>query len=162
MQGSRETPVFVVLVAERLQSACGFQTFLVPDSSAVALPPVCPLPHLKSVRPLGAGAQPPLLAALGLCMALVQGSHGSGRAFARAGHRCLEASDKDEQPLPMPAALHHLQFATPTVDGGLRPPGLPPRLHTRAAHRRGQSSQPWLRVPDPNPCKGLWNRISGL
>ena len=94
----------MVLVAERLQSACGFQTFLVPDSSAVALPPVCPLPHLKSVRPLGAGAQPPLLAALGLCMALVQGSHGSGRAFARAGHRCLEASEHQPEEEARPSS----------------------------------------------------------
>lgn len=37
---------------------------------------------------------------------------------------------------PTPAALHHVQFAAPTVNSGLRPPGLPPRLRSRIAHYR--------------------------
>ena len=37
-------------------------------------------------------------------MALVQGSHGSGRAFAQARHRCLEASEHQPEEEARPSS----------------------------------------------------------
>lgn len=76
---------------ERLQSACGFQTFLAPVTSAVALSSVlysgfcASAPHFlisSLCAPWGAGTQPALLAAPGLCIALARGSRGPGRTSA--------------------------------------------------------------------------------